>query len=259
MKFASPLVLTLAMALSLVTSIASAQTPEQKARDLMEKFKPTLVVVTVKGKIITKTSGNPLPAKEQQRRTLGITMRDDGLICVSNTAIDAAVGLEGQKAQIDTTVVTIQAAKTEFTDIELSYGDQSVLKGKVVHQDRDADIAFILPDQASARVLNKKFDMVDLKQFIPAEPADQVVGLSRSSSVFGYMPTLVMGRITGVYKKDRTYYVNTAGNSQGMPIFTLDGRPIGITVVRVVDGRPTGILATLSAGSIQIMSSMVGR
>ncbi|MDF1754948.1 MAG: hypothetical protein P1U89_19325 [Verrucomicrobiales bacterium] len=244
-------------AIFVTASIASAQTPEEKARALMEKYKPTLVVLTVKGKIVTTTTGDPLPPREQQRRTLGITVGDNGLIAVSNSAIDSAVGLAGQKAQIEDSVVTIQSAKTEFSDIEISYGDATILHGKVVRQDVNADIAFILPDPAEAKALKKKFEKVDLSQFAAtADAADQVVGLSRSSSVFGYMPTLIMGRITGVFKGDRTYFVNTAGNSQGMPIFTLDGRPVGITVVRIVDGQPTGILATLSAGSIQVMANL---
>lgn len=216
-----------------------------------------LVVVTVKGQVVTTTTGKPLPANPQQRRTLGITVADNGLVAVSNSAIDATVGLAGQKADIDGTVVTINSAKTDFSDIEISYGDKSLLKGKVVRQDIGADIAFILPDQASAKGLGKKFQKIDLNQFAAnAQAADQVVGLSRSSSVYGYMPTLIMGRITGVFNSDRKYFVTTAGNSQGMPIFTLDGRPIGLTVVRVMDGKPTGILGTLSAGSIQVMANL---
>lgn len=238
-------------------SFTSAQTPEEQARELMEKYKPTLVVLTVKGKIITTTSGAPLPPQEQQRRTLGITVADNGLIVVSNSAIDSAVGLAGQRAQIKDKVVTIKTAKTEFIDIEISYGDATLLHGKVVRQDVNADVAFILPDPAEAKALKKKFKKVDLSQFAAtASAADRVVGLSRASSVFNYIPTLVMGRITGVFKGNRTYFVNTAGSSQGMPIFTLDGRPVGITVVRIVDGKPTGILATLSAGSIQVMANL---
>lgn len=252
--------IVLTAALFTTASFTNAQSPEEQARSLMEKYRPTLVVLTVKGKVITTTTDDPLPAKEQQRRTLGITIGDNGLIVVSNSAIDSAVGLVGQKAQVDATkVVTIKSAKTEFTDVEISYGDATLLHGKVVRQDVGADVAFILPDAAEAKAISKKFQKVDLSQFAAsAAAADQVVGLSRSSSVFGYMPTLIMGRITGVFKGDRTYFVNTAGNSQGMPIFTLDGRPVGITVVRIIDGQPTGILATLSAGSIQVMANLAG-
>ena len=65
-----------------------------------------------------------------------------------------------------------------------------------------------------------------------------------------------MGRITGVFKGDRTFFVTDAGTAQGIPIFTLDGKPVGVTVVRIIDGKPSGVLGTLSAGSIQVMGDL---
>ncbi len=248
---------SLVLAFLIHGTAASAQSVEEQARDLMEKYKPALVVVTVTGTILTTTSGKELPPKEQQRRTLGMTVGDDGLIAVSNSSIDSSVGLASQKAEIEGEIVEITSAKTEFKTIEISYGDGTVLDGKVVRQDVSADVAFILPDSAEAKAVGKEFEKIDLTQFAATVQAgDQVVGLSRSSSVFGYMPTLLIGRITGVFKGDRTFFITTNGNSQGMPLFTLDGKPVGMVVVRVIDGQPTGILATLSAGSIQVMANL---
>jgi S1-C subfamily serine protease len=236
---------------------AQEETVEVKARKLMETYKGSLVVVTAKGLLKAKTSGEPLPDRDQQRRTLGVTIGDDGLLVVSNSAIDAAVGLQGQQAKMEDKIVTIQSASTEFSGVEISYGDTTLLHGKVVRQDVEADVAFILPDEAEAKALNKKFEKVELSQFAAtAEAADVVVGLSRSSAVYGYMPTLVMGRITGVFKGERTFFVTDAGTAQGVPVFTIDGKPVGITVVRIVEGQPSGVLGTLSAGSIQVMANL---
>jgi len=236
---------------------AQEETVEVKARKLMEQYKGSLVVITAKGMLKAKTSGDPLPDRDQQRRTLGVTIGDDGLVVVSNSAIDASIGLQGQQAQLKENVVTIQSASTEFSDVEISYGDTTLLHGKVVRQDVEADVAFIMPDAAEVKALNKKFEKVDLSQFAAtAEAADMVVGLSRSSAVYGYMPTLVMGRITGVFKGERTFFVTDAGTAQGIPVFTLDGKPVGVTVVRIIEGQPSGVLGTLSAGSIQVMANL---
>lgn len=238
-------------------NLSSQDSVEEQARQLLEDHKGALVVVTAKGMLEAKTSGDALPAREQQRRTLGVTIGDDGLVVVSNSAIDASLGLEGQQAKMDDDVVTIQTAKTVFSEVEISYGDSTLLSGKVVRQDVEADVAFIMPDQAEATALNKTFQKVDLAQFAAtADAADRVVGLSRSSAVYGYMPTLVMGRITGVFRGDRTYFVTDAGTAQGIPVFTIDGKPLGLTVVRIVEGRPSGVLGTLSAGSIQVMANL---
>lgn len=262
MKNRFGLALTFGLIASFLTSSASslrAQSGdvEEKARGLLEKYKAALVVVTVKGSLEATTSGDPLPARDQQRRTLGVTIGDDGLLVVSNAAIDASVGLEGQQAKMESKVVTIQSAKTIFSDVEISYGDSTLIHGKVVRQDKEADIAFIMPDKAEVAALGKKFTKMDLSQFAAtAQAADRVVGLSRSSAVYGYMPTVVMGRITGVYKGDRTFFVTDAGTAQGIPVFTLDGKPVGLTVVRIIDGKPSGVLGTLSAGSIQVMANL---
>lgn len=253
------LILSLSLFVGLLAPFAASaqETVEQQARKLLEQHKSSLVVVTAKGMLKAKTTGEPLPDRDQQRRTLGVTIGEDGLLVVSNSAIDASVGLAGQQARMDENVVTIQSALTEFSEVEISYGDSTLLKGKVLRQDIEADVAFILPDQEAAKAANKVFDRVDLSQFAAtAEAADQVVGLSRSSAVYGYMPTLVMGRITGVFKGDRTFFVTDAGTAQGIPVFTLDGKPVGVTVVRIIDGKPSGVLGTLSAGSIQVMANL---
>jgi S1-C subfamily serine protease len=249
--------LSLFLGLQAPFAVLAQETVEQQARKLLEQHKSSLVVVTAKGMLKAKTTGEPLPDRDQQRRTLGVTIGEDGLLVVSNSAIDASVGLAGQQARMDENVVTIQSALTEFSEVEISYGDSTLLKGKVLRQDIEADVAFILPDQEAAKAANKVFDRVDLSQFAAtAEAADQVVGLSRSSAVYGYMPTLVMGRITGVFKGDRTFFVTDAGTAQGIPVFTLDGKPVGVTVVRIIDGKPSGVLGTLSAGSIQVMADL---
>ena len=88
--------------------VLAEETVEQQARKLLEQHKSSLVVVTAKGMLKAKTTGEPLPDRDQQRRTLGVTIGEDGLLVVSNSAIDASVGLAGQQARIEEKVVTIQ-------------------------------------------------------------------------------------------------------------------------------------------------------
>ncbi len=257
MKYILPVLALTFAALIIPQAGYSQDSIEEQARELLERYKGALVVVTVNGTLEAKTTGDPLPAREQQRRTLGVTIGDDGLIVVSNSAIDSSIGIAGQQAKLEDKVVRIESAKTVFSDVEISYGDSSLINGKVVRQDPEADVAFIMPDPSETKALNKTFDKVDLSQFAAtADAADRVVGLSRASAVYGYMPTLVMGRITGVFKGERTFFVTEAGSAQGIPVFTIEGKPLGITVVRIVDGKPTGILGTLSAGSIQVMANL---
>lgn len=236
-----------------ITASISGQTVEQKAGEILNKYQAATVVLTIKSVVKASGSGVALPAREQQSRTLGVTVTDSGLIAASNSAIDASVGLVGQNVQVDGKVINVQSATTLFTSLEISYGNATTLTGTVVWKDVDADVVFIRPNKSEG----KTFTKVDLNDFaVLPNVADRVVGLSRASSVFGYMPTLMLGRITGVQRGDRSYYLNTAGNSVGMPIFTIDGKPLGLTVNRVIQGKPTGILTTLSAGSINVFTGL---
>lgn len=242
----------------LLTPMATAQDDVSNvARDLLGKYKSSLVVVTVEGRLTTTTDGDPLPDQQQQRRTLGVTIRPNGLIVISNAAVDPSVGLSGQKARLGEKVVTIQTAKTEFEKVEISYGDATVLAGKVIGQDVDADVAFVLPDSAEAERKGKTFeDFIDLGNAAVSQPADNVVGLSRSSAAYGYMPTVIAGRVTGVFEGDRRYFVTTAGTAQGIPIFATDGRVVGVTLERIIDNKRSNILGTLAAGSIQVLAGL---
>lgn len=254
--------LVAAFIIALPHQLSAQKEVNEAARGLLDKYKDALVVVTAESTVVTTTDGAPLPTKAQQRRTLGTTVFPNGLIVCSNSALDASVGLVQQQARIQgkdgkPTVVTIASAKSEFSKVQISYGDAVVLPGKVIAQRPEIDLAFVLPDEGAAKKLGKTFTAVDLSKFATtAKTADNVVGLSRSSAVYSYMPTVIMGNITGIFKGDRTYYVTTAGTAQGIPVFTLSGSPIGITLERIVEGKRSGILGTLSGGSIQVMANL---
>ena len=239
---------------------ASAQDAGESARALIEKHKSSLVVVSIVGDLETTTSGDPLPPQKQVRLTLGVTVDASGLVVVSNYAIDASGDLVGQRAKHDDKVVDIMAAKMKFSKIEISYGDSTKIPGKVVLQRPEQDLAFIMPDAGIAKALDKqRFSFVDLSAFTTGvRQADEVVGLSRSSMAFEFMPTVLVGRVTGIYRGlDRTFFVTSVGTAHGVPVFALDGSPVGITVERIgKDGKRTGLLGTLSAGSVQLTAKL---
>ena len=245
-------------------STASAQAVDagEAARSMLEKYKGTMVVVSVKGLLKASGGGKSLPDQPQLRRTLGTVVAENGMVVVSNAAIDASVGLTGKKAKNGEEVVTIEGVKTEFEAAEVAYGDGTAIKARVIRQDADADVAFLLPDPVDAKAKGKEsFTMIDLKDFASsAKVGDEVVGLSRASEVYGYIATVIVGRITGVFNPpgtgDRTYYITTAGTAQGIPIFTLDGKLVGVTLERIVQGERTGILGTLPASSLSIMANL---
>lgn len=258
MKFPAPATLFSVFALTFAVQLGNAQDAGESARALVEKHKAALVVISASGNLETTTSGDPLPGQPQVRRTLGVTIDPSGLIVVSNYAIDASIDFIGQRAKHEDDVVDIVSAKMEFTKVEISYGDSTRIPGKVVLQRPEADLAFIMPDAAVAKRLAKSdFTYIDLAAFSSdVKLADEVIGLSRSSLAFDFMPTVLVGRVTGLFRGDRTFYVTSVGTAHGVPVFALDGSPVGITLERIKDGKRTGLLGTLSAGSVQVQAKL---
>jgi chromatin remodeling complex protein RSC6 len=48
------------------------------------------------------------------------------------------------------------STEIRISEVEISYGDSTLLKGKVLRQDIEADVAFILPDQEAAKAAKKE-------------------------------------------------------------------------------------------------------
>ncbi len=250
---------SLAAGSAIFSQAARADEIGDLALKLIEEKKGILVIVTIEGNLTARTTGDELPARPQQRRTLGVTIEENGLVVVSNSAIDPSVGLVGQQARVsaDKDPVKILSAKTEYSRVEISYGDGSLLPGTVIRQEVEADLAFILPDEAKAKELGKVIESLNLSEPSAApNPGDPVIGLSRSSQAYAYMPTVIPGRITGVFQQDRVFYVTTAGTTQGVPVFGMDGKPIGITVERIIEGNRTGLLGTVAASSVQVQAKL---
>jgi S1-C subfamily serine protease len=212
------------------------------ARKILETYKSALVVVTVPQTLIGLDGA---PAREAQRRTMGVSIRPDGLLVVSNSAIDGSVP---SSATSDSNLESGQPAttyqKSRFGEIEISYGDTTIRKGTLVGKNVDSDIAFILPDTATD---NRH---VDLTSHNFPRVGQEVIALSRESACYGYMPTVRVGNIGGIFKGTCTYYTSSCGDRQGVPVFDIDGNILGITCVRIMDGKASGVLGIVAASEL---------
>jgi hypothetical protein len=84
---------------------------------------------------------------------------------------------------------------------------------------------------------------LDLTQNIELDVMDQIVILSHLGSVAGYAPSVSLWRINAVVKKPRTLYVPefmAILNGLGVPAFTLDGKIVGILLLRISKSPSAG-------------------
>ncbi len=107
------------------------------------------------------------------------------------------------------------------------------IAGKIVLRDQDLDLAFIRPTEAQPT----PFRAVDLSQPASLEVLDQIVVLGRLGEAANRSPYVGVDRISAIVAKPRTLYVagiSTWAAGLGIPAFTLDGKVVGITVMRSI-------------------------
>ncbi len=234
----------------------------QAARKVYQNHQDSLVVITAICNLSFTTDGAKLPNQERRTQTLGTIIDSKGLVMLSNSALDPSVGMEGQRGRpvgSDTKFVTVTKASARFPEIQVNLSDGSEYHAALIDKNKELDLAFLQIDKKQLSERKSAVPFVNINNRITEGDisiADEVIGLSRSSPVYAYIPSVIPGYITAVSKRDHTYYISTAGTAQGIPLFALNGKFIGITVQRIVEGKRTNLLGTLSAGTVKTMADL---
>jgi hypothetical protein len=147
--------------------------------------------------------------------------------------------------------------EADVTSVKYVLGEGKEIAAKIVLRDQDLDLAFVRPTEAQA----EPFKAVDLAQAASPEVMDELVVLGRLGEAANRAPYVAMDRVTAIVTKPRTLYV--AGVSSwvaglGIPAFTLDGKIVGITVMRSIpsaagsseEGGATSMPVVLPAADI---------
>jgi S1-C subfamily serine protease len=130
--------------------------------------------------------------------------------------------------------------QSEVTSVKLRLADGKEIPSKVVLRDRDLDLAFLRPLEKPAASLTA----VDFTN--SAEPAllDEVVILDRLGEIANRVPAISIDRIEAVVHKPRTFYIaglySISSGAPGCPVFSLDGRIIGVAVLRLIPPQARG-------------------
>jgi hypothetical protein len=103
-------------------------------------------------------------------------------------------------------------------------------------RDKDLDLAFIRPKTKPASPMTA----VDLSKFAPAQLLDEVITLNRLNSAAGRAYAASVERISAVVQKPRTFYIpdsTMTSTTLGSPAFALDGKVVGLVVMRAVNSK----------------------
>ncbi|MGQ9581476.1 MAG: hypothetical protein ACUVT8_11125 [Armatimonadota bacterium] len=117
--------------------------------------------------------------------------------------------------------------QTNVTNAKIRTEDGTEIPVDVVLRDQDLDLIFLRPKQP----LQKPLPYIDIKEDSAPQIMDELLMVWRLGQVANRALAADVVRVQSVITKPRlAYAVNV--DSLGCPVFTLEGKPVGITVFR---------------------------
>lgn len=130
--------------------------------------------------------------------------------------------------------------QSEITDLKMLLSDGKEVPARIVLRDRDLDLAFIRP----AEKLSKPIPALDISKDAKPDILDYIVVLTRLGKVASRVPSVCLDRIQAIVKKPRTFYIPgpvAMDAGLGVPVFSLDGKVIGMLMLRILPSKGTGM------------------
>lgn len=197
-----------------------------------------------------------MPEQESKQQASGLVIDPSGLVVLSLFATDpsglmssimSSMGEMGDKFKME----------SSLSDVKILLEDGKELPAQIVLRDKDLDLAYVRPTEKPAQPL----PFVDLNATGALEVLDQFVALRRLGKVAQRACSVELNRIQATVRKPRLLYVPTGGLQGGLEpgaaVFTLDGKFVGIVVLRMISGEGGGGLFSMMGSMDENMMPVV--
>lgn len=215
------LILAALVAMLLPGTVCRAQV-EVEGRKIADAYKDAIVTVDIVVDV-KMTYGGQTDKREQKHSTTATVIDPDGLAVASLTQVSPDSYRDTSDSSGD--------FRYDMKDVKIKTADGTEIPADVVLRDRDLDLAFIRPKVKPAKPLT----YLDITKSGAPQLLDQVVILSRLGQLANHAPSARLERVESIVTKPRTFYVvnGTLHQELGVPVFMLDGKCVGILVVRL--------------------------
>jgi trypsin-like peptidase len=215
---------------TLLCLLAAAPAPAsdlaEQGRAVYNKNRYAVVTVQV---VVKATSGRG--SGEFPQDVTGTVIDPSGLTVLALSACDPY--------EMNRRMVQDYKVESEITSVKILLDDGNELPSEIVLRDRDLDLAFVRPKSKPANPMAA----VDLTKSGPAQVLDEVISLNRLNKAASRAYSASVEHIASVIQKPRTFYIpdsTMTATSSGSPAFLLDGRILGIFVMRAISGGGGG-------------------
>jgi hypothetical protein len=206
----------------------------EKGRDIFNKNQHAVVTVEIVLKMTYSSSGQPSAPQETKQEATGTVVDPSGLTVLALSACDPSDMYQRVMSQQSRYKVD-----SEVSDVKILLDDGSELPAEIVLRDKDLDLAFIRPKTKPATPMAA----VDLNRSAPAQVLDEVMTLNRLNKAASRAYAASIEHIAAVVQKPRMFYIpdsTATATTLGSPAFLLDGKVLGVFVMRAVSSGSGG-------------------
>ena len=217
-----------------------------KGRAIFKANQQAVVIVQLALKNKVSIGGRGGRSAEARRDAIGTVIDPSGLTVLSLSSTDPAMLMDAMVSgrEQDPRV----KIESELNGVSILLDDGTEVPAQVVLRDKDNDLAFIRPKTRPAAPMAA----LDLAKSGTAGILDQVITLTRLGSAGGRAYSASVERISAIVSKPRLFYVpetSATTTTLGAPAFTLDGKPLGLFVMRSLKGKDaSGVFGGMFGG-----------
>jgi hypothetical protein len=232
--------------LTLAVTVSSySDTIVTKGKEIIDKNSNAVVTLQLVIKQKVSFGGSPSQEDESKAEATGTVISPDGLTLVSLSQTDPTVMLEAmmagnpQLAQLN--------MESEIQDAKLVLEDGTEIDAEIILRDKDLDMAFARPLVKP----EKPLDYIDLNDSADAAYLEQVITLNRLGKVAKRVHAASVERISAIVEKPRKFYIPGNDPTQtglGSPAFSLDGKIIGVFVMKTAPSSGGGLGGMMGGG-----------
>lgn len=233
---------------------ALATDETKAAREVISRWQDSVITLKVVINLRMIVEGQETNKMVNEAETTATVINPSGLAVLSYSDIDPnRIYNEIFKQAISHKEGTPKFnMETEITDVKMLMSDGNEVPAEIIMKDRDLDLVFVRP----AEKLRNPLPAIDLTQNSKPNIADNIIILTRLGKIAGRIPSISVYRIEGIIKKPRTLYVidaNASSGKLGAPVFSLDGKVVGIFLLKVTDPGTKGLgLSSMFSGASRL-------
>jgi hypothetical protein len=223
------------------------------ARQIFERYQNAVVHVSAVGKMSMGFGDNKMNVS-----AVGTIIDPSGLVVVSTAQLDFGALLKNVMSGMGRG--NLPNIQFELSDVKIRFPDGSEIASKIILKDDDLGLGFVSPEKPLDEAKKSKLTSLPLTaESVKPEVLDDVTILTRLGKSLNYQAAVHTHSISAVVTKPRTLYVV---GSPGCPVFTAQGKLLGIAVVSPEgpSGGGLGLLAAAGGSSaVTIPASEVRR